>query len=124
MQRPLVTRNTRDLVTGILLVALLLRSLIPIGFMPSGERPFLLQICRGGFLATLDPQGVNPPTRDHASFEHCPYGSAPAAGPIAHVTTPIALRSVVIQAASRFESLQLAAPRHRAHQTRGPPSFS
>src|SRR6267143_4821083 len=81
MRSALFNRRRRELVTCILLVALALRALIPVGFMPASGNLFSLTICRADFPAPSLPQDsdrhpVNPPR-----IEHCAFGNAPAAGP-------------------------------------------
>jgi hypothetical protein len=46
-------RRPQPLLTSALLVAVLLRALIPAGFMPSSGRPFTLQICPSGLPASV-----------------------------------------------------------------------
>jgi hypothetical protein len=90
---------------SIMLVAFALRVLIPPGFMPSGDRPFSLEICWEDLSADLHAhadssqsasmdmgsmamgQGHNHHgTSSHS--EHCVFGTACSAGPISHLTPP------------------------------------
>ena len=50
------TRATRQRLIVAVLLALALRALIPIGFMPAGDGTLSLMICPGGFPAALLPQ--------------------------------------------------------------------
>ena len=50
------TRATRQRLVVAVLIALALRALIPIGFMPAGDGTFALMICPGGFPPALLPQ--------------------------------------------------------------------
>jgi|SRR5882757_853966 len=75
---------------SLLVVALALRALIPVGFMPTGNGQVALQICPEGFPAALlhhsghhhesgDSSPV--PGHDHKSWMqgHCPFGAAAGA---------------------------------------------
>ena len=76
---------------GLLVLALALRALIPVGFMPSGNGQLALQICPEGFPAALlhtsghhhhDSQDSSPVAgHDHKSWMqgHCPFGAAAGA---------------------------------------------
>ena len=76
---------------SLLVLALALRALIPVGFMPSGNGQLALQICPEGFPATLlhnsghhhhDSRDSSPVTgHDHKSWMqgHCPFGAAAGA---------------------------------------------
>lgn len=122
MQWRLINRNRRELITSILLVALAFRALIPVGFMPATEKPFSLEICHAGFLAHLGPHGLGQHPDSQSNFDHCPFGSAPATGPISQ-TTALLLPSWLIASASAvdFEPLRLGVRHDRAHPPRGPP---
>jgi DUF2946 family protein len=73
---------------SLLVVALALRALIPVGFMPSGNGQLALQICPEGFPAFLlhasghhHHDGSRVPGHDHKSWMqgHCPFGVAAGA---------------------------------------------
>lgn len=51
-----MTRATRKRLIAAILLALALRTLIPIGFMPAGDGTLSLMICPGGFPPALLPQ--------------------------------------------------------------------
>src|ERR1700728_3328271 len=97
----------RGLFTRVLLVALLFLAYVPVGFMPASGTPFLLEMCP----ATYQPQMPAHPGHHHSGththFENCPFGSAPAAGPIAHIAAFAPLPPVVSQSGIAFESLRL-----------------
>jgi len=126
--KPTVTNRRRhDILTGLLLAMLLIRAYVPVGFMPASGSPFLLELCPAASPMPASPSMPNhhghqhhAETHDH--FANCPFGSAPAAGPISHVVAfqppgqPALLTSV------EFESLRLGTRLPRAHQPRGPPS--
>src|SRR4029077_223130 len=81
MRSTLFNRRRRELVTSILLVALVLRALIPVGFMPASGEGFSLTICRADFPAPSAPQDPGRPPGNPLHIEHCAFGNAPAAGP-------------------------------------------
>lgn len=79
------SRRSRPLTLMLLVLpALLLRALIPAGFMPAHEVPLALEICPEGFPAALllhathhHDQG----TRGGAHGDHCLFGNACGSGP-------------------------------------------
>ena len=85
---------------SLLVVALALRALIPVGFMPSGNGQLALQICPEGFPALLlhssghhhheGHESSQAPGHDHKSWMqgHCPFGAAAGA--------PAACQSLVV----------------------------
>jgi hypothetical protein len=56
--RRVLRANNRFWVISALLVALVVRALIPAGFMPATDRPFSFQICPDGFPAALLKTGT------------------------------------------------------------------
>ena len=125
MHSTLFNRRRRELVTSTLLVALVLRALIPVGFMPASGEGFSLTICRADFPASSAPQdpGRHPGNPPH--IEHCAFGNAPAAGPATEVA-----RVVPTPVTAAEPMLFLCAPLHinvglvRVQQPRGPPRFA
>lgn len=115
------SRTRRELITALLLVALAFRALIPVGFMPAADGSVSLQICRAGFLASVDPPNPHAPP-GQAHFEHCPFGSAPATGPIANAPVLQAAALTSSPPLSDFVTLQLSARLDAAHQPRAPPA--
>jgi hypothetical protein len=109
---------------GILLLGLLLfRAYIPAGFMPAAGAPFLLELCPS-IAAGMHAHHQHHPSGSHADFETCPFGSAPASGPISHH-----LDFVLAAPAASEPLLACATPRmairaQHDHQPRGPPSHA
>jgi len=112
-----------DLFTSLLLVVLLFRAYVPVGFMPASGAPFLLEMCPATYHAEM-PAHHGHHSGTHAHFENCPFGSAPAAGPISHLVGLAPPAPVVSQPIVAFESLRLGVQLPRAHQPRGPPSLA
>jgi hypothetical protein len=111
----------RDFLSGILLAMLLLRAYIPAGFMPASGTPFLLELCPAASSLRM-PAHHQHDTQSHTHFDNCPFGSAPAAGPISHCIAfepPEPIASPIVLA---FEPLRSRARPERAHPPRGPPS--
>jgi hypothetical protein len=109
-------RSRRTLVAGMMLVAFASRALIPAGFMPAGDRPFSLEICREDFPADMlahgEPPGAGSAAKGSVAMdsmdmdsmshgahpqhhsgspahsEHCVFGTACSAGPISHLLLP------------------------------------
>jgi len=110
---------------GLLLLALLLfRAYIPVGFMPAAGAPFQLEICPAGLAPAMVAHHVHQHLGTHAEFEHCPFGSAPVAGPISHAIDMSAGGPLLFQPAFSVEAQRLCAKPSRAHQARGPPSLA
>ena len=124
MRQRLFDSSRRDLMTRFLLVVLLFRAYVPVGFMPASGTPFLLEFCPAAVTAPMPAHYAHHHSGSHAEFANCPFGSAPAAGPISHVIafeppTPIVSPYVVA-----YEPLLTSARLQRAHQPRGPPSLA
>src|SRR5256885_13199409 len=80
MRSTLFNRRRRELVTSILLVAVVFHALIPAGFMPASGKPFSLTICRPDFPAPSAPLDTGRQPGNPPHTEHCAFGNAPAAG--------------------------------------------
>lgn len=109
---------------GVLLAALVLRALIPAGFMPSSAQPFALEICRAGFPAILDVGDEHASTGHASSAEDCVFALAPLLGPAAH---SVALAGVVPVADApelRVVLPSISTRRFCISQPRAPPYFS
>ena len=115
-------RQRPRVLIGLLLLVLLARALIPGGFMPAGDGSAQLTLCPAGMLMPADDGAAPGGAAPHSHIDHCPFGSAPFAAPIATLSaTPVLAASV---RHLRFETLSQA-PRDRAaraHQPRGPPA--
>jgi len=114
--------------------------------MPAAGTPWLLEICPTGLHGAIVPQhahhhmaghdmaahgmaALNPAAHGvgtagsgtHADFEDCPFGSAPAAGPISQFAAATAAAQLVSEAIPALEPLPHGARIPRAHRARGPP---
>lgn len=121
MRTFLLSRRHRDWIASIVLACLCFQTYVPAGFMPASGAPFRLELCQEGRYAPL-PGHPTGHAQDHGTFEHCPFGCAPAAGP---QPAGIAVEPTAQQASPRvgaFEMLRWAAHSERAHQARGPPT--
>jgi hypothetical protein len=123
MRRQLETGGRYSLLTSLLLAMLLFRAYVPVGFMPASGTPFELQICPVGLPAQM-AQHLHHHSGLHDHFEHCPFGSAPAAGPISHLIGYEPAGDIVSQSVVAFEPPRLGVRLRRAHQSRGPPSLA
>jgi hypothetical protein len=124
MRSTLFNRRRHELVTSILLVALALRALIPVGFMPASGEGFSLTICRADFPAPSAPQdrGRHPGNPPH--IEHCAFGNAPAAGPAMEVARVLPTPVTVVEPILLSEPLLINVGLVRVQQPRGPPRFA
>ena len=112
-----------DVLAVVLLAALLFRAYVPVGFMPASGTPFLLEVCPAAYPTSAPAQhSHHNHSQGHGDFQNCPFGSAPAAGPVSHLIAfepPGRIASFVgIPTSPRLMSTQPL----RAHQPRGPPS--
>src|ERR1700704_103846 len=116
MRSTLFNRRRRELVTSILLVTLVLRALIPVGFMPASGEGFSLTLCRAAFAASSATQdtGQHPGNPPHT--EHCAFGNAPAAGPAMEVARVLPTPVTAAEPILLFEPLRL-----NLGLVRGPP---
>jgi hypothetical protein len=109
----------RALPTSLLLVTLAFRALIPAGFMPSGHGPLSMTICHAGMPT---PMGTSTHPDRSSHFDHCPFGTAPAAGPLSSIA---AIQPAVVSAACiacDFVSLRAVYRLDPAHAPRAPPT--
>ncbi len=125
MRSTLFNRRRRELVTSILLVAVVFHALIPAGFMPASGTPFSLTICRPEFPAPSAPLNTGRQPGNPPHSEHCAFGNAPAAGPAMETG-----RVLPIPVTAAEPILLLSEPLHlnvgpvRVQQPRGPPRFA
>ncbi|HWA91997.1 MAG TPA: hypothetical protein VG889_18295 [Rhizomicrobium sp.] len=116
-----MTRRLHPLAVHVALVAMLLRALLPAGWMPSagGEAPFTICTADG---ATHTLPGTPHKTQDR--HEVCPFAAAP------HVAAPIDLATVALPSlvAAAPDTMRIAAPAarkpHAPQAPRGPPAFA
>jgi hypothetical protein len=113
-----------DLFTSLLLVVLLFRAYVPVGFMPASGTPFLLEMCPATYQAEMPAHHGHHHPGTHAHFENCPFGSAPGAGPIAHIVAFAPPAPIAAPTPVALEPLRLGVQLPRAHQPRGPPSLA
>jgi hypothetical protein len=123
MRRQLYNGRRHNLLTSFLLAMLVFRAYVPVGFMPASGTPFELQICPVGLPAQL-AHHLHHHSDLHDHFEHCPFGSAPAAGPISNLIGYEPAGQIVFQSMVGFEFLRHGVRLRRAHQSRGPPSLA
>ena len=123
MRPRLFTRSTRELITSILLVALVFRGLVPAGFMPASDRPFSIEICRDGFRTERLTADGSRHSRSPSHFEHCLFGSGSTAGPTP-CDAPV-LSVALIRFGSVFAVVPSPVSVRLVHvpQARAPPSF-
>jgi hypothetical protein len=133
-------RQRRSWLAALALLAFTVRALIPVGFMPSGDGFFSLQICPEGLstqaLALLDPHAAHhhhhpattegapsAPAHDHQSWSsgHCPFGAM--AGAVASTHSAVVAFALEISSTTAVPE-PVSVPlehRFRIAQPRGPP---
>ena len=124
MRHRFFDHSQRALTTRLLLVILLFRAYVPVGFMPASGAPFLLEICPAAVTAQMPAHYAHHHTGSHVEFVNCPFGSAPAPGPLSHVIALEPPAPIVSHSLAAFDPLLLGVPLPRAHQPRGPPSLA
>jgi hypothetical protein len=103
---------------SLLLLVLLTRALVPVGFMPAADGSAGLTVCPDGMLMAAD---AGMPNSGHLHTDHCPFGAAPFAAPLA---TPAAIpqRADAISLPGFESSGWIPTSRaSRSHQPRAPP---
>ena len=125
MRSTLFNRRRRELVTSILLVAVVFHALIPVGFMPASGKLFSLAICRADSPAPSAPQDTDRHPGNPLHTEHCAFGNAPAAGPAMEVArvlpAPVTAAEPILLLS---EPLRINVGLVRVQQPRGPPRFA
>lgn len=124
MRSTLFNRRRRELVTSILLVTLVLRALIPVGFMPASGEGFSLTICRADFPAPSAPLDTGRHPGNPLHNEHCAFGNAPAAGPAMEVARVLSTAVNAAEPVLLCEPLRINVALVRVQQPRGPPRFA
>ena len=117
-------RRRNVLLISLLLLVLVARALVPAGFMPAGDGSAGLTLCPDGMLMPTDPgDAAGMPAPGHLHTDHCPFGSAPFAAPIAQPAL-IPVPAVAITLSSLDSSRPVPSARAaRTHQPRAPPSL-
>jgi hypothetical protein len=119
-------RPRRVPLISLLLLVLVVRALVPAGFMPAGNGAAQLTLCPDGMLMPSDPGDAAGavPGAPHLHTDHCPFGSAPFAAPIAHLPViPVlagAISAPEIDTAPWVPGARVA----RTHQARAPPRLN
>ena len=124
MRQPLLHPGRRDLLTSLLLVALLFRAYIPVGFMPASGAPFQLELCPAFGLSVPAHHLHHHDSRHHADLQDCPFGSAPAQGPVSDLIVLNPPAQIPFLETFLAEPKRLATRPLRSHQPRGPPSLA
>lgn len=120
---PRNSRCSRPLML-LVLPALLLRALIPAGFMPAHDAPLALEICPDGFPAGLllhaahhHDQG----TRGGARGDHCLFGTACGSAPLLQAPQCVSSSAALKAAMPHFSAPALPVRLVHLPQARGPP---
>jgi hypothetical protein len=119
-----VIHSRRNLFSSLMLAALLFRAYVPVGFMPASGAPFLLEMCPASYQVPSASHHGHHDSASHSHFENCPFGSAPAAGPIAHIIGFDPPAPIVSKPLRSFEPLRWSARLDRDHPPRGPPPLA
>jgi hypothetical protein len=116
---------SRTLISSLLLGLLLLRAYVPAGFMPASAHPFQLELCSAAL--SMEMPGMpgiahRHHSGSHSNVETCPFGSAPAAGPISHIDLFSPAGRIKTDVLGALTPLRPGTKLERAHQPRGPPA--
>jgi len=125
MRWTLFNRRRRELVTSILLVALVFHALIPVGFMPASGKLFSLTLCHGDIPAPASPQDAAKHPGNPSHTQHCAFGNAPAAGPAMELARVLLIAVTASEPTLLFsEPLRINVALVRVQQPRGPPRLA
>jgi hypothetical protein len=124
MRKPVFSARRQTLLASFLLALFVFGAYIPVGFMPASGTPFLLELCPATYPTQMPAHHGHHHSGLHTHFENCPFGSAPAGGPIAHIIAFAPPAPIASQAARAFEAPLICGRTERAHQPRGPPSLA
>lgn len=124
-----INRRRRTIAACFLLGMLLLRAYVPVGFMPASGSPFLLELCPSAGAMPMDMgvdghMDMSMPGHQHGHFDHCPFGSAPVAGPLSQFVAFHAAGPIPSFVSVDFQSVILSQRLQRAHPPRGPPALA
>jgi hypothetical protein len=120
--RPRHTRRL-DVLAIVLLATFIFRSYIPAGFMPASGTPFLLELCPAYAAGMPSHHAHHQHSQTHSDFQDCPFGSAPAPGPVSQFLTFVPPGRISSAVDIPLESERPGIRPLRAHQPRGPPSL-
>jgi hypothetical protein len=120
MRQTILNSKRRHILASVLLAMLVFRAYVPVGFMPASGVPFLLELCPAASSMPM-PAHHHHGGAAHGHFENCPFGSAPAAGPISQTVAFDAGTQAVAHDVVVFASLPFTVQAHRSHRPRGPP---
>jgi hypothetical protein len=124
-------RRRQGSLTSVLLALLLFRAYVPVGFMPASGTPFLLELCPAADQLPMSSAQMSAHhlhhhpgshSESHTHFENCPFGSAPAAGPISLFAAFEPSAPAVSEVLTAFDAPRPRAQLPLAHLPRGPPS--
>jgi hypothetical protein len=124
MQTRLRHARRPDVLATVLLAALICRAYIPVGFMPASGTPFLVELCAAYTGGAPAHHGHHHHSHGQADFQDCPFGSAPALGPISHLITFESGGRITAFVEIPAEPVQPATRLLRTHLPRGPPSLA
>jgi hypothetical protein len=122
MRIRLSNKAGRLLIAGVLLFALVVRSLVPEGFMPAGGRPFSVEICPEGFPAQLLARGGHHHLGGgHSYTEHCVFGTACPSGPPSQAPLLADISLTELAPAAPFIGAAIVVQLVHLPRARGPP---
>ena len=124
MRQPLLHSGRRDLFTRLLLVALLFRAYVPVGFMPASGAPFRLELCPAFGMSVPTHHLHHHDSQQHADIQNCPFGGAPAQGPVSDLLAFDAPVPIPFLEAFASEPNRLVTRPLRSRRPRGPPSLA
>jgi Protein of unknown function (DUF2946) len=119
-------RSTHRLsVISLLLLVLVARALVPVGFMPASDGSAQLTLCPDGMQMSPDmpmmDMGAGASGGGHAHVDHCPFGSAPFAAPITAIAVIPVLAAAILAHGTSPAPWLPGVRSLRANQPRAPP---
>jgi Protein of unknown function (DUF2946) len=127
MRATFLTSRARRWCVQALLPLLLLRALVPVGFMPAiGTASLGLVFCEpqahAGHHHHAGAEGSHP--GGHAKYADCPYAQSASPALLADVHEPVLAPAIVAIASTACDHLAPRAPPPRHRAPRGPPILS
>jgi hypothetical protein len=112
-------------IAGLLLLAFVVRALVPQGFMLASEGQLSIEICPDGFPAQLLGHAAHHHHGGaHWHAEHCLFGSASASGPVSHVPSVAPAFIAGLAPAAPLDSAAVTIRLVHLPHVRGPPAIS
>jgi Protein of unknown function (DUF2946) len=111
-------------IISLLLMSLGIRGLIPVGFMPSTDHAFTLQVCpHAAGMQMAQPAGHQGHGSNGSHGEHCPFATSAAGAPTPHIAQLVASSALDVRIQLQRAEPVRAVRRFQIQQPRAPPDL-